>query len=104
MESAALWVNAVLGAGVQDTAHCSGQKSYGNSTAGGSVLQGSLSRDVALIEAAWESRMPSDGAMPDWNHQPWYCLELSSAFDLLADRLLFLILLKPKACSCLGNS
>lgn len=51
--------------------------------------------------------MPSDGAMPNWNNHPWYWLELSSsciAFDLLPDKLLFLILLKPKACSCLWNS
>lgn len=51
--------------------------------------------------------MPSDGAMPKWNNHPWYWLEPSSsciAFDLLPDRLLFLILLKPKAYSCLWNS
>lgn len=51
--------------------------------------------------------MPSDGAMPKWNNHPWYWLELSSsciAFDLLPEKLLFLILLKPKACSCLWNS
>lgn len=90
----------MLGAAVQNTAHQNVQKSCKNSTAGGSVLQGSLSRDVALIEAVWESSMPGDGAMPNWNDHLWYWLELSSsciASDLLPDKLLFLILLKTKS-------
>lgn len=97
----------MLGAGVQDTAQQHVQKSCENSTARGSALQGSRSRDVALIEAVWESRVPSDGAMPNWNCHPWYWLGLSSsciAFDLLPDKPLLLILLKPKTYSFLWNS
>lgn len=63
------------------------------------LLQGSLSRDAALIEAVWESGVPSDGAMPNWNYHPWHWLGLSSsctAFDLLPDKQLFLISLNQK--------
>lgn len=84
---------------MQDTAQQHAQQSCDNSTAPGSALQGSLSRDAALIEAVWESRVPSDGAMPNWNYHPWHWLGLSSsctAFDLLPDKQLFLISLNQK--------